>query len=98
VARGAHAPRAELRSAAREDSGGRMQVEFTTNALARMADRTIPEAGVRAAIEAPDHLGPCLEKCWHARKKIEGRTLEVLFTRDLAHTRILTAYWQDPSS
>lgn len=75
-----------------------MNVEFTTNALARMLDRAIPEAEVRAAIESPDHLGPCLEKCWHARKRIESRTLEVLFTRDLSHTRILTAYWQDVSS
>jgi hypothetical protein len=72
-----------------------MKVEFTNNALARMLDRGIGEAQVQAAIDAPDHLGPCLEKCWHARKRADARTLEVVFTRDLAETRILTAYWQD---
>jgi hypothetical protein len=72
-----------------------MKVEFTNNALARMLDRGIGEAQVAAAIDAPDHLGPCLEKCWHARKRTDGRMLEVVFTRDLAETRILTAYWQD---
>ncbi len=75
-----------------------MKIEFTNNALARMLDRSIPEAEVQAAIDAPDHLGPCLEKCWLARKRTEARTLEVVFTRDLAETRILTAYWQDPVS
>ena len=75
-----------------------MIVEFTNNALARMLDRGILEAEVRSAIESPDHLGPCLEKCWHARKRMETRTLEVLFMRDLAHTQIITAYWQDLSS
>ena len=72
-----------------------MKVEFTNNALARMLDRGIGEAQVQAAIDAPDHLGPCLEKCWHARKRTDARTLEVVFTRDLAETRLLTAYWQD---
>ena len=75
-----------------------MKVEFTNNALARMLDRGIGETEVQAAIDAPDHLGPCLEKCWHARKRMEARTLEVVFTRDLAETRILTAYWQDLAS
>jgi len=75
-----------------------MKVEFTNNALARMLDRGIGEAEVQAAIDAPDHLGPCLEKCWQARKRIQRRTLEVVFTRDLAETRILTAYWQDAAS
>lgn len=72
-----------------------MKVELTNNALARMLDRGIGEDQVQAAIDAPDHLGPCLEKCWHARKRTDARTLEVVFTRDLAETRILTAYWQD---
>lgn len=72
-----------------------MKVEFTNNALARMLDRGIDDAQVQAAIDAPDHLGPCLEKCWHARKRTDARMLEVVFTRDLAETRILTAYWQD---
>jgi hypothetical protein len=72
-----------------------MKVEFTNNALARMLDRGIGEAQVQAAIDAPDHLGPCLEKCWHARKRVDARTLEVVFTRDLAETRVLTAYWQE---
>ncbi len=75
-----------------------MNVEFTNNALARMADRGIRQADVEAAIQSPDHLGPCLEKCWHARKRMESRTLEVVFTRDPARTVILTTYWQDVSS
>jgi hypothetical protein len=75
-----------------------MKVEFTNNALARMQDRGVGEADVQSAIASPDHLGPCLEKCWHARKRLEARTLEVVFTRDLTQTQILTAYWQDASS
>jgi Domain of unknown function (DUF4258) len=75
-----------------------MKVEFTNNALARMLDRAIREAEVESAIQSPDHLGPYLEKFWHARKRMEARTLEVVFTRDLAHTSVLTAYWQDGSS
>lgn len=75
-----------------------MKLEFTNNALARILDRGIAETQVQAAIDAPDHLGPCLEKCWLARKRTEARTLEVVFTRDLAETRILTAYWQDLAS
>ena len=75
-----------------------MKVEYTTNALARMLNRAIAEDHVQAAIDAPDHLGPCLDKCWHARKRLEGRMLEVVFTRDLAQTHILTAYWQDATS
>jgi hypothetical protein len=75
-----------------------MKVEFTNNALARMLDRGISEDEVQAAIGSPDHLGPCLEKCWHARKRMETRTLEVVFTRDLSQTQILTAYWQELSS
>jgi hypothetical protein len=39
-----------------------------------------------------------LEKCWHAKKTIEARTLAVIFTRDLVQTQILTTYWQDLSS
>jgi hypothetical protein len=75
-----------------------MKIEFTNNALARMLERGIREDDVEAAIDAPDHLGPWLEKWWHARKRMETRTLEVLFTRDLKHTLILTAYWQDVSA
>ena len=75
-----------------------MNLEYTNNAQARMLDRGIARGDVQAAVEAPDHLGPCLEKCWHARKRVDGRTLEVVFTRDLAQTHILTAYWQDAAS
>ncbi len=72
-----------------------MKIEFTTNALARMLDRGIREAEVESAIRSPDHLGPCLEKCWHARKRMQTRTLEVMFTRDLARIHVRTVYWQD---
>jgi len=36
-----------------------------------------------------------MEKCWHARKTFEARTLEVIFTRDPLQTQIITAYWQE---
>ncbi|HSB69824.1 MAG TPA: DUF4258 domain-containing protein [Candidatus Methylomirabilis sp.] len=72
-----------------------MTVEFTNNALARMLDRGIREADVRATLEAPDHLGPCSEKRWHAKKQVEGRTLEVVFFRSLKQTQVITAYWQE---
>ena len=75
-----------------------MKIEFTNNALARMLDRGIREAEVEIAIQSPDHLGPCLEKCWHARTRMEARTLEVVFTRDLAQAQVRTAYWQDAAS
>lgn len=72
-----------------------MAVEFTKNSLARMLDRGIREDDVRATLEAPDHLGPCFEKCWHARKQVERRTLEVVFFRSLKQTQVITAYWQE---
>lgn len=78
-------------------SGEAMTVEFTNNAQARMLDRGIREADVRATLETPDHLGPSFEKRWNARKLIEKRTLEVVFFRDLKHTRVITAYWQEPA-
>jgi hypothetical protein len=75
-----------------------MKVEFTNNALARMLDRGIGEADVRAALDAPDHLGPSFEKRWHARKKVAARTLEVVFWRQRTQSQVLTAYWQEPSA
>lgn len=75
-----------------------MRVEFTNNALARMLDRGIGENEIRAALEAPDHLGPSFEKRWRARRMMGARTLEVIFWRHRAHTEIVTAYWQDASS
>ena len=72
-----------------------MKVEFTNNVLARMLDRGIPEADIKAALECPDYLGPSVEKRWHARKQVDGRTLEVIFWRHRAHAQIITAYWQD---
>jgi hypothetical protein len=78
--------------------GNEMKVEFTNNALARMLDRGIGEADVRAALDAPDHLGPSFEKRWHARKKVEARTLEVVFSRQRTQSQVITAYWQEPSA
>jgi hypothetical protein len=56
------------------------------------------EADVRAALDAPDHLGPSFEKRWHARKKVAARTLEVVFWRQRTQSQVLTAYWQEPSA
>jgi hypothetical protein len=75
-----------------------MNVEYTNNARARMLDRGIGEPDVRAVLESPDHLGPSFEKRWHARKRIDRRTLEVVFLRDLMQTQVITAYWQECSS
>jgi hypothetical protein len=75
-----------------------MKVEFTNNALARMLDRGIGEADVRAALDAPDHLGPSFEKRWHARKKVAALTLEVVFWRQRTQSQVITAYWQEPSA
>jgi len=72
-----------------------MRLELTNNAQARMLDRRIAEADIQATIASPDHLSPYMEKCWHARKQMGTRALEVLFTRDLVQTQILTAFWQD---
>jgi hypothetical protein len=72
-----------------------VQLDFTQNALARMADRRIHDRQIAAALEAPDHLGPSFEKCWSARKLVDGRTLEVVFLRDPARVQILTAFWRD---
>ena len=75
-----------------------MIVEFTLNAQARMLERGITEADVRAAVQSPDTLGPCLDKCWHARKQLEARKLEVIFVREPAQVRIVTAYWQEQAA
>lgn len=72
-----------------------MKIDFTNNAVARMQDRGIAEADIQAVLDAPDHLGPCFEKHWHARKKVNARMLEVLFSRHRAFSQIITAYWQD---
>ena len=73
-----------------------MKLEFTNNAQARMLDRGIREADILSAIESPEQLVPCMEKCWHARKTLGARTLEVILIRDLLQTQIITAYWQEP--
>lgn len=72
-----------------------MKVEFTNNALARMQDRCIREADVREVLDAPEHLSPGAEKRWHARKKVDGRTLEILCWREREGTEVITAYWQE---
>ena len=72
-----------------------MQLGYTKNAMARMADRSIPAAAVEAAVESPDQLSPCFEKCWLARKRLQGRRLNVIFTRSLTQTLVVTAYWQE---
>lgn len=72
-----------------------MTLEFTGNALARMADRGIQAAMVEAALETPDQLSPCFEKCWHARKALESRRLDVIFVRSLTQALVVTAYWQE---
>ena len=74
-----------------------MELEYTRNAMARMADRGIQAAAIEAALGAPDQLSPCFEKCWHARKVLEGRRLNVIFTRNLTRTLVVTAYWQELS-
>lgn len=75
-----------------------MKIEFTNNAVARMQDRGIAEADIRVVLDAPDHLGPCFDKRWHARKKLNGKTLEVLFSRHRAYSQVITAYWQEAAS
>jgi hypothetical protein len=75
-----------------------MKVEFTNNAVARMLDRGIREADVRAALDAPDHLGPSFENRWHVRKKVDARTLEVIFCRHRTQTQVITTYWQESSA
>ena len=75
-----------------------MKVEFTNNAVARMLDRGIRESDVRAALDAPDHLGPSFEKRWLVRKKVEARTLEVVFSRQRTQSQVITAYWQEPAA
>ncbi len=72
-----------------------MKVEFTNNVLGRMLDRGIAETEIRATLEAPDYLGPSFEKRWHARKRVNARTLEVIFSRNRANIQVITAYWQD---
>jgi hypothetical protein len=75
-----------------------VKIEFTNNAVARMQDRGIAESDIQAVLDAPEHLGPCFEKRWHARKSLNGKTLEVLFSRHRAYSQIITAYWQDAAA
>lgn len=78
--------------------GEGMSIEFTSNALARMLDRSIGEDEIRAALDAPDHLGPSFENRWRARKVRGERTLEVIFWRHRNHAEVVTAYWQEAAS
>ncbi len=73
-----------------------MLVELTNNAQARMQDRGIGEAEIRAALESPDRLRQSFENHWHAGKRINNRVLEVLFLRNGMHQQVITAYWQEP--
>jgi hypothetical protein len=75
-----------------------VKIEYTNNALARMQDRGIPETNIQAVLDAPDHLSPCFEKRWHARKKVNGKMLDVLFSRHRTYSQVITAYWQDAAS
>jgi hypothetical protein len=75
-----------------------MKVKFTKNAVTRMLDRGIGEADVRATLDAPDHLGPSFEKRWLVRKKLETRTLEVVFYRQCNQAQVITTYWQESSA
>ncbi len=72
-----------------------MAVIFTNHAVARMQDRGIGEADVRAALDALDQLSPSFEKRWLIRKQLDKRTLEVVFWRDPVQTQVITAYWQN---
>jgi len=79
-------------------AGVGMKLEFTNNVLARMLDRSIREIEIQAVVDVPDYLGPSFEKRWQARKQVDGRTLEVIFSRHRTHAQIITAYWQDASA
>jgi hypothetical protein len=72
-----------------------VQLDFTNNARARMADRGIQDREIEAVLETPDALGPSFEKCWCARGQVQRRTLEVIFTRDPSRTQVITAFWRD---
>jgi hypothetical protein len=72
-----------------------MKLDFTTNAQARLAERGIREADIQTVLEAPDHLSPFLEKHWHAKKRLDQRTLEVIFARDPLQVLVLTAFWKE---
>jgi len=72
-----------------------MEVEFSDNALTRMAERGITEAEVRAVLDGPDHLAAFLDRFWRARKLLAGRRLEVLFMRGAQRRLVVTAYWQE---
>jgi hypothetical protein len=71
-------------------------VELTSNAQARLQDRGIAEADVRAALASPDALRPSVESRWHARKRLNERTLEVLFLREAMRQQVISAYWAEP--
>lgn len=71
-------------------------MELTNNAQARLQDRGIAEADVRAALASPDALRPSFESHWHARKRVNERTLEVLFLRDGMRQQVISAYWAEP--
>ena len=77
------------------ETGESVPLDFTNNALARMADRGIREREIETVLETPDTLGPSFEKCWCARKQVDRRTLEVIFTRDPSRTKVITAFWRD---
>jgi hypothetical protein len=73
-----------------------MRLELTNNARARMLERDIAESDIQATLDAPDSLAPTFEHHWHARKRIQDKTLEVLFVRNMTHQLVVTAYWKEP--
>lgn len=70
-----------------------MKLILTDHARQRMEERDITEEMVANAIQRPEMVLPSFRGRELARKEIGGKTLEVVFKRELGEILVITVYW-----
>lgn len=70
-----------------------MKLILTDHARQRMEGRNITEEMVADAVQRPEVVLPSFRERKLARKEIGGKTLEVVFKRELDEIVVITVYW-----
>lgn len=70
-----------------------MKLVLTDHARRRREERNITEEMITDAIQRPEMVLPSFRRRELARKEIGGKTLEVVFKRELGETVVITVYW-----
>jgi len=70
-----------------------MEIIFTEHAMIRLRQRNISKEQANLVLKSPDRLNESFAKRRLASKKIENKTLEVIFVEEKERIIIITAYW-----